>query len=47
MHPGSWWPDWFAWVRAQAAEEVDARQPGGGKFTPTEDAPGSYVRMRS
>ena len=26
--------------------EVPAREPGGGKFTPIEDAPGSYVRVR-
>ncbi len=47
MHPGSWWPDWLAWLKAQDAEEVAARQPGGGKFAPIEDAPGSYVKMRS
>jgi polyhydroxyalkanoate synthase len=46
-HPGSWWPDWLAWIRAQDAEEVEARPPGGGKFTPIEDAPGSYVKVRS
>jgi polyhydroxyalkanoate synthase len=47
MHPGSWWPDWLAWLKAQDAEEVAARQPGGGKFAPIEDAPGSYVKVRS
>jgi polyhydroxyalkanoate synthase len=47
MHPGSWWPDWFAWVKALATEEVAAREPGGGRFPPIEDAPGSYVRVRS
>jgi hypothetical protein len=26
---------------------VDAREPGGGKLQPIEDAPGSYVRMRA
>ena len=45
--PGSWWPDWLAWIRAQDAEEVEARPPGGGKFAPIEDAPGSYVKVRS
>ncbi len=46
-HPGSWWPDWLNWLKAQDAEEVDARTPGGGKFAPIEDAPGSYVRVRA
>jgi polyhydroxyalkanoate synthase len=45
-HPGSWWSDWIAWIKAQAGEEVAARPPGGGKRTPIEDAPGSYVRVR-
>ncbi len=46
-HPGSWWPDWLAWIRAQGAETVPAREPGGGKLAPIEDAPGSYVKVRS
>ena len=29
-HPGSWWPDWLAWIKAQDATEVPARAPGGG-----------------
>jgi polyhydroxyalkanoate synthase subunit PhaC len=45
-HPGSWWPDWLAWLKKQGAAEVPARAPGGGVFKPLEDAPGSYVRMR-
>ncbi len=45
-HPGSWWPDWLAWLRAQDPTEVKARVPGGGKLDPIEDAPGSYVKVR-
>jgi polyhydroxyalkanoate synthase len=45
-HPGSWWPDWLAWLKRQAPEEVVARTPGGGKLKPIEDAPGSYVKVR-
>jgi polyhydroxyalkanoate synthase len=45
-HHGSWWPDWLAWLKEQDAQEVPARQPGGGRLKPIEDAPGSYVRMR-
>jgi len=29
------------------AQRVSAREPGGGKLPIIEDAPGSYVRMRS
>ena len=47
MHEGSWWPDWMTWLRSQDAREVDARQPGGGGYAPIEDAPGSYVKVRS
>jgi polyhydroxyalkanoate synthase len=46
-HPGSWWTDWIAWIKAQDAEEVEARAPGGGVLAPIEDAPGSYVKVRS
>jgi polyhydroxyalkanoate synthase len=45
-HPGSWWPDWLAWIREQDPTEVKARKPGGGKLEPIEDAPGSYVKVR-
>jgi polyhydroxyalkanoate synthase len=45
-HPGSWWPDWIEWVKAQGATEVKARKPGGRKLKPIEDAPGSYVRVK-
>src|ERR1044072_356099 len=45
-HPGSWWPDWIEWIKAQGSETVPAREPGGGKLTPIEDAPGSYVKVR-
>ncbi|MFL4985997.1 MAG: PHA/PHB synthase family protein [Xanthobacteraceae bacterium] len=44
-HPGSWWPDWLAWIKEQDAAEAAARQPGGGKLKPIEDAPGNYVKV--
>jgi polyhydroxyalkanoate synthase len=44
--PGSWWPNWLAWLRRQDKTEVPARIPGGGALTPIEDAPGSYVKLR-
>jgi polyhydroxyalkanoate synthase subunit PhaC len=45
--PGSWWPDWLAWLTAQAPEKVPARKPGDGKLKPLCDAPGDYVRVKS
>ena len=46
-HPGSWWPEWSAWLKPFAGPSVDARQPGDGKLPALEDAPGSYVRVRA
>jgi poly[(R)-3-hydroxyalkanoate] polymerase subunit PhaC len=45
-HPGSWWPDWLAWLKRQGPAEAPARVPGDGKLKPIEDAPGSYVKVR-
>ena len=45
-HPGSWWPDWIAWIKQQDSATVLARQPGSAKYQPIEDAPGSYVKVR-
>jgi poly[(R)-3-hydroxyalkanoate] polymerase subunit PhaC len=45
-HPGSWWPDWLAWLKRQDPTEAPARVPGAGKLEPIEDAPGSYVKVR-
>jgi len=44
---GSWWPDWHRWVIGRAAPMVPARVPGDGALPVIEDAPGSYVRVRS
>ena len=46
-YPGSWWPDWLDWIRAQDTATVPARTIGGGKLSAIEDAPGSYVKVRS
>ncbi|MEA2962862.1 MAG: poly[(R)-3-hydroxyalkanoate] polymerase subunit PhaC, partial [Alphaproteobacteria bacterium] len=37
----------FEWIQAQDRTEVPAREPGGGKLVPIEDAPGSYVKVRA
>jgi len=47
QHPGSWWPDWFEWVRPHLGKEVTARVPGKGKLKVIEAAPGSYARLRA
>jgi polyhydroxyalkanoate synthase len=46
-HAGSWWPDWLEWLKSQDPETVPARKIGGGKLKPLEDAPGSYVKVKS
>ena len=46
-HPGSWWEDWDRWLAPLSGERVPARTPGDGELEPLEDAPGSYVRVRS
>jgi poly[(R)-3-hydroxyalkanoate] polymerase subunit PhaC len=45
-HPGSWWPDWLAWLKRQEPGKVAARVPGDGALKAIEDAPGSYVKVR-
>jgi polyhydroxyalkanoate synthase subunit PhaC len=47
QHPGSWWPDWMAWLSRRSGRKVPAREPGAGRLTPLEDAPGSYVKVRA
>jgi polyhydroxyalkanoate synthase len=44
--PGSWWPDWAAWLASYSGEKVPARDPTTGPLKPTEDAPGSYVKSQ-
>ncbi|NBN62485.1 class I poly(R)-hydroxyalkanoic acid synthase [Microvirga tunisiensis] len=46
-HPGSWWPHWDAWIRAQEGTLVKARKPGANRVKILGDAPGTYVKMRA
>jgi polyhydroxyalkanoate synthase len=46
-HAGSWWPDWIEWIKTHDKKTVAARKVGGGNFKPIEDAPGSYVKVKS
>ncbi len=45
--PGSWWPHWRAWLAERSGVKVAARDPAKGPLKPIEDAPGSYVKVRS
>ena len=46
-HPGSWWGDWAAWLAEKSGPMVPARDPAKGPLKPIEDAPGSYVKVKS
>jgi polyhydroxyalkanoate synthase len=45
--PGSWWPDWNAWLAGLSGTQVKARDPAKGKLAPLGDAPGEYVKVKS
>jgi len=45
--PGSWWHDWDKWLSALSGPKVPARVPGAAGLPAIEDAPGSYVKVRS
>jgi len=44
---GSWWPLWDQWVTQLDGGRVPPRDPGSGELPTIENAPGSYVRVRS
>jgi len=46
-HPGSWWPDWEAWLAPLSGKMIPARKPGDGKLKVLGDAPGTYVKMKA
>jgi polyhydroxyalkanoate synthase len=46
--PGSWWPNWYAWLAPHGGEKVDApTRPGNAEYTAVEEAPGGYVREKA
>jgi len=46
-HDGSWWPDWAEWITTRSGAKISAPVPGDGKLDVLEDAPGSYVTVKS
>lgn len=47
-HPGSWWPEWSAFLARNAGKEVNApRKYGNAKYKPSEPAPGRFVKAKA
>jgi len=47
-HPGSWWPEWSAWLKPHGGKLVPApKSPGSRRFKAIEPAPGRYVTARA
>ncbi len=46
-HAGSWWPDWADWITTRSGAKISAPVPGDGKLDVLENAPGSYVAVKS
>ena len=47
-HPGSWWTDWYAWLKPLAGKQVAAPKTyGSTKYKAIEPAPGRYVKARA
>ncbi|MEM9234057.1 MAG: class I poly(R)-hydroxyalkanoic acid synthase, partial [Pseudomonadota bacterium] len=46
-HQHSWWPYWIEWLDEQSSGTVPARIPGDAGLPVIEDAPGSYVLVKS
>jgi polyhydroxyalkanoate synthase len=47
-HPGSWWADWYAWLKPLAGKQVAAPKAyGRGDYQAIEPAPGRYVKVKA
>jgi len=46
--PGSWWPDWDAWMKRLSDGIIPApNQQGNDQYNSIESAPGRYVKAKS
>jgi polyhydroxyalkanoate synthase len=46
--PGSWWPNWSAWLARHAGPQVAAPKPSArGRYRAIEAAPGRYVKEKA
>jgi len=46
--PGSWWPDWDAWMKHHSTGTIPApTELGNAQYYPIEPAPGRYVKLKS
>ncbi|MES2932496.1 MAG: class I poly(R)-hydroxyalkanoic acid synthase [Pseudomonadota bacterium] len=47
-HPGSWWPEWAAFLAEHAGKQLKApSKQGNAVYKPIEPAPGRYVKVRA
>jgi len=47
-HPGSWWPEWAAFLAEHGGKDVKPpAQPGNAQYQPVEPAPGRYVKVKA
>ena len=47
-HPGSWWPDWAAWLQGHAGRQIAAPKTCGNRqHKVIEPAPGRYVKQKA
>jgi len=47
-HPGSWWPDWSAWLASHAGVQKAApKRYGNADYPDIEPAPGRYVKQKA
>ena len=47
-HPGSWWPEWTAFLAENAGKQIAApKKYGNATYKEIEPAPGRYVKVKA